>query len=112
GNIDLDYLMENMEVGIWHDVPVLAVDPHGAAPLEHYILARSFIYSQLVHHKTVAAAELLLRALLLQAVEESTEGTHPIIPRTIAGIEKWFETTQSLYKLTDAYILARIADAA
>jgi HD superfamily phosphohydrolase len=106
GLVDLDYLVENIKIAYANGLPVFAIDAkHGIGPLEHYLLARSFIYSQLVHHKTVAAAELLLRAVLLGAADLG------ILPQHSDGIADLFRRRQ-FHVLTDGSILTVLGDVA
>jgi uncharacterized protein len=98
GLVDLDYLIENVKIGYAGGLPVFAIDAkHGIGPLEHYLLARSFIYAQLVHHKTVAAAETLLRAVLLGAADTG------VLPQRATALADWFKQGK-LYRLTDGYV--------
>jgi HD superfamily phosphohydrolase len=98
GLVDLDYLIENVKIGYADGLPVFAIDAkHGIGPLEHYLLARSFIYAQLVHHKTVAAAELLLRAVLLGAADSA------VLPSRASDVAEWFKRGE-LHRLTDGYV--------
>jgi HD superfamily phosphohydrolase len=109
GLIDLEYLLENVEVASTEQkVDVLATNSrHGMGALEHYLLARSFVYSQLVNHKTVAAAELLLRATLIQALEEQTSFGDKVLPADFDEVRDVFSTGQ-LHRLTDGFVLAAL----
>jgi len=75
GLIELDYLIENMTVSHPDDGKspdrVLAVNGRRALhALEHFLMARYFMYSQVIYHKTVRSLELLARAAYLGLVEE------------------------------------------
>jgi uncharacterized protein len=106
GLVDLDYLIENVKIAYANGLPVFAIDgAHGIGPLEHYLLARSFVYSQLVHHKTVAAAELLLRAVLLGAAQLE------VLPPKAEELAASFER-QEFHKLTDGYVFSVLGEAA
>jgi len=113
GLIDLDYLLENVEVAPTEKgVDVLATNArHGTGALEHYLLARSFVYSQLVNHKTVAAAELLFRATLIQTLREAGSIAAPILPANDAEVREWF-AERRFHRLTDGYVLASLGYAA
>jgi HD superfamily phosphohydrolase len=113
GLIDLDYLLENVEVApTAGGIDVLATNArHGTGALEHYLLARSFVYSQLVNHKTVAAAELLLRATLIQTLREAHSYKWPILPVDSDEVKKWF-SERRFHRLTDGYVLSSLGFAA
>lgn len=74
GNIDLDYLIENMELR--EDPPdstnkVVAIHRRkGLGALEHYLLARYHMYSQVIYHKTVRSLELLAKAAFIGLAEQ------------------------------------------
>jgi uncharacterized protein len=108
GNVDLDYLLENVEVASSDGIDVLGINArHGVGALEHYLFARSFIYSQLVNHKAVAAAELLLRATLLKTLDETAAFAQPILPANGDDVREWFRAHQ-YHRLTDGYVLSRL----
>jgi HD superfamily phosphohydrolase len=74
GHIDSEYLIENMMIK--HFPPtsterVLAVDKRKAmASLDHYVLARYYVYSQVSFDKTVRAFEIMAKAIFLQLATE------------------------------------------
>ena len=70
GQIELDYLIENMSLKAPPGYPrnsieqTVAVNKRQALhTLEHYLTARYYMYSQIVFHRTVSAFELLAQAI-------------------------------------------------
>ena len=70
GQIELDYLIENMSLKVLPGHPpnsnerTVAVNKRQALhTLEHYLTARYYMYSQIVFHRTVSAFELLAQAI-------------------------------------------------
>jgi HD superfamily phosphohydrolase len=80
GNIDLDYLIENMDLR--EDPPgssnqVVAIHRRkGLGALEHYLLARYHMYSQVIFHKTVRSLELLAKAAFIGLAKEGRVFRH------------------------------------
>lgn len=72
--LDLDYLLGNLEIRKWPVTSsnrVVAVHKRkGLGALEHYLLARYYMYSQVVFHKTVRALELVAKAAFLGLARE------------------------------------------
>jgi HD superfamily phosphohydrolase len=109
GLIDLDYLIENVEIGQSEGIDALAINArHGVGAFEHYLLARTFIYSQLVNHKAIAGAELLLRMVLLKAVEETKAFSAPTLPADEDEVVTWFRERR-FHRLTDGHVLSRLS---
>jgi uncharacterized protein len=69
GHIDLEFLLENLQ--ICNHPPtstnrVLAVNGRKAlVALEHYLMSRYYMYSQVVFHKTVRSLELMAKAAFI-----------------------------------------------
>ena len=63
GGVELEHLIRRMRLG--RDGPgehAVYVESRGQPALEHYLLARRFMYSQVVFHKTVTAFSVLVAA--------------------------------------------------
>lgn len=113
GLVDRDYLIRVLRIGE-QQVPeafgqlgvmrVLGVDEeHGLHALEHFVLARYFHYSQIVFHKTVAAFEVVARALIGQLIEAG------ILPESHKDIEnKVYDDGFLLTKFHDRAVLAEL----
>jgi len=108
GNIDLSYLIGNLIVAKdARGEPLLAIErKHGLLAGEHFLLARYYHYAQFITHKTVASAEVDLVAALLELIRI---GALPGTDALTAGDEA--ERISLLLTLTDARILAKLADA-
>jgi uncharacterized protein len=69
GKVDLDYLIENMVARPFPSSGtdlVLAIRRRkGLGALEHYVLSRYYMYSQVYCHKTVRSFELLAKGIFL-----------------------------------------------
>jgi uncharacterized protein len=69
GNIDLEYLIENLRICTWPATStnrVLAVSKRKSlVALEHYLMARYYIYSQVVFHRTIRSLELIAKAVFI-----------------------------------------------
>ncbi|MCY3782548.1 MAG: HD domain-containing protein [Chloroflexi bacterium] len=83
GGVELDHLIRRMRLG--PDVAgshVVYVETRGQPALEHYLLARRFMYSQVIFHKTVTAFSVLVAAFWVSLATRdrlpftSLEGLH------------------------------------
>ena len=64
GGVELDHLIRRMRLGPdGAGSHVVYVETRGQPALEHYLLARRFMYSQVIFHKTVTAFSVLMAAL-------------------------------------------------
>lgn len=61
GQIDLDYLLSHISCS--KDKKIIGISYKGQHAAEHYLLARYFMYSQVVFHKTVMGFEAIAKAL-------------------------------------------------
>lgn len=98
GHVDKDYLIRMLDRGqqefegignrtIVKDV--MCINQKGIHALEHFVLARYFHYSQVVYHKTVAAFEVLAKALIAQLTRREN-GDRPVgaLPRNHMEVEE------------------------
>ena len=88
GTIDLNWLIRTLKCGeIDRDskkVTTLALDgKRGLASVESYILGRYYMYIHVYYHKTIRAAETMLRNLLKEVIKETANGFVPV-PRAFA----------------------------
>lgn len=101
GRIDLDYLIENM--AIRHFPPnsrerILAVNRRkGIGALEHYLLARYFVYAQVSFHKTVRSLELLAKAVFLQLAREGRVFRNHQEIRSVVNESRFLEFNDSYF---------------
>lgn len=77
GNIDLHYIIRNLELD---DRERLCVSPKAVASVEHFLLSRWYNYGQIVYQKTVMGMETLMRRLLEKLVRD---GSLPSTPEKI-----------------------------
>lgn len=89
GEIDLDYLIQNMSSHVYPPNgadKVLAIEKRKALhSLEHYLTSRYYMYSQVVFHKTVCSFELLAKALYYELAEQ--ELVYPDYDAIVADVE-------------------------
>jgi hypothetical protein len=79
---DLDWIIHALQVDAMGADPAdagdLVVDyRRGMYAVEQYLFARSYMYSQVYHHKTVRAAELMFIKLMERFVELARQGEEP-----------------------------------
>ena len=68
GSIELDHLIRRLAL-VEHAAvgeKIMCVDARGKAHLEHYMLARHFMYSQVIYHRVTTGFSILAGALWLQ----------------------------------------------
>jgi HD superfamily phosphohydrolase len=74
GEIDLEYLLGSLEIRYWpvtSNNRIVAVHKRkGLVALEHYLMARFYMYSQVVFHKTIRSLELIAKAAFLGLARE------------------------------------------
>lgn len=76
---DLDWIIHAIQIGPVHDgKDDLVVDyRRGMYAVEQYLFARSYMYAQVYHHKTVRAAEHMFIKTLERFAELARAGTEP-----------------------------------
>jgi HD superfamily phosphohydrolase len=78
---DLEWILHALQiraVGSGADPDDLVVDyRRGMYAVEQYLFARSYMYAQVYHHKTVRAAELMFLALFARYRELARDGAEP-----------------------------------
>jgi len=67
GNVDLEYLISQIQVD---QEDRLAVTPKALRTADHFLLSRYFDYQQVVFHKTVVGAELVLKDVLRRILKD------------------------------------------
>jgi len=70
GSVDVNYLVSQMRVD---KNGKFCITPKALRTADHFLLCRYFEYSQVIHHKTVAAFELILKEVIFELLgkEES-----------------------------------------
>lgn len=108
GLIDLDYLIENLKV--IHDPPhdhseiskYLAVNKGRALhTLEHYLTARYYMYSQIIHHRTIKSLEMLAKAIFIGLADQE------LVYSNCEEIIKMIPTDEFLF-FDDSYFFSKI----
>jgi HD superfamily phosphohydrolase len=117
GNFDLAWMFRTLKIGPLSvdEEPVkqvLAVDGRrGLSALEAYILGRHYMYKNVYYHKTIRAAESMLRAIFERVVtitrDEKIPSPHPIIT---AFAEKRRPNLEEYLSLNDFHVLSWIED--
>jgi uncharacterized protein len=115
GQIDMDFLIENMvrvQYPPTSPVRILAVKRKGLGSLEHYLLARYYMYSQVVFHKTVRAFELLAKATFLALARKgAVYPDHEAIKKIVSTDEFLAFTDSYFYEAIDRFLRSSDQDA-
>jgi len=86
---DLDWIVHALRLERIHEGPdptdVVVDYRRGKYAVEQYLFARSYMYAQVYHHKTVRAAEWVFRKILARFAELARSGTAP--PHLDAAIQ-------------------------
>lgn len=101
GQIDIDYLLNNLEVVEKDGVLDVVVSHKAATAAEHFLVARYFMHKAVYFHKTTFGLEALLRQVLFLMREASH------IHRDGGEIEKLIETDDFL-DFHDGYVDAKV----
>ncbi len=67
GIFDLEWIIKTIEIDVEQDQ--IYVSAHGLFAVEDYLQARYYMFRQVYFHRTLRAAEVVLRALLRRALE-------------------------------------------
>lgn len=105
GELDLDFFIECM--GASSDDPRKMVfhERKGLTVLEHYLLARYFVYSQITFNKTIRSLELMAKALVLRLAKEGRIYSDFRKIRAVADSDEFLG-------FTDSYFFNAVRDAA
>jgi HD superfamily phosphohydrolase len=63
GSVDINYLVSQMRVDKNNK---FCITPKALRTADHFLLCRYFEYSQVIHHKTVAAFEMILKEVIFE----------------------------------------------
>jgi HD superfamily phosphohydrolase len=75
---DLDWILHALQIGSVGERSDLVVDyRRGMYAVEQYLFARSYMYAQVYHHKTVRAAEWMFLKLLSRFADLARTGNEP-----------------------------------
>ena len=98
GQIDINYLLNNLKVS---PQKVVGFKEKALAAVEHFLLARFFMYRVVYYHKTIYGMEEACRQLLRRLRDRDDE--HYNIPIDGESI-KDLVTSERLYLFTDAFV--------
>lgn len=76
GNIELDHIISMINCGLVGGDPIIGVSSKGIHAVEHYILARYFMYSQIVFYPKIWFLEFLLKEIYTYMIECSDPDFH------------------------------------
>lgn len=68
GSVDINYLISQISIDD-DDHQNLCINSKALRTVDHFLLSRYFEYAQVIHHKTIAAFELILAELIAYMVE-------------------------------------------
>lgn len=86
GNFDLEWIIRSLKIREYDGKEVLAVDAkRGLSSIESYILGRHYMYCHVYYHKTIRAAEIMLRQILKRAVYLAGNGQREIKKLPVIG---------------------------
>lgn len=94
GDLDLNWLLRTLQIGTTSkdgkQIKTLALDGRrGLSSVESYILGRHYMYIHVYYHKTIQAAESMLKNVLKLAIQETGKGTlknsHPFFETLSKG---------------------------
>ena len=98
GSVDISYLIGQLR---FDNMKRVCVDPRALRTVDHFLLCRYFDYQQVTYHKTVAAMEMVLKAVVVELLRaEIIDCTRDAIERAIAG-STWAS-------FDDAYLASKI----
>lgn len=81
GSVDINYLISQISIDD-NNPQNLCINSKALRTVDHFLLSRYFEYSQVIHHKTIAAFELVLADLISYLVENKK-----IIDCSIDGVK-------------------------
>jgi HD superfamily phosphohydrolase len=104
GCIDIDYLLNNVRVS---QEGMVGFADKALPAIEHFLLARFFMYRVVYYHKTIYGFEEACRQLLRRLRDRYPKYD---IPRDKKAVEEWV-VSEKLYIFTDAFVDKIIRDA-
>jgi len=100
GSVDINYLVSQMRLD---NNEKLCITPKALRTADHFLLCRYFEYSQVIHHKTVAAFEEILKQVIFELLGKEENR----IDCSCASIVKYIENG-FWNKFDDSFILQKI----
>ncbi|HBE69750.1 MAG TPA: hypothetical protein DDW52_16515 [Planctomycetaceae bacterium] len=100
GSVDLDYLIANLMVD---ENSRICIKPRALRTADHFLLCRLFDYQQVSFHKTVAALELVLKDVIVEALKRDivTASKQSILDRISDGTWADFDDTELVNQLRE-----------
>ena len=100
GSVDINYLVSQMRLD---SNEKLCITPKALRTADHFLLCRYFEYSQVIHHKTVAAFEEILKEVIFELLGTEENRIDCSCESIIKYIEKGFWN-----QFDDSFILLEI----
>jgi hypothetical protein len=100
GSVDVNYLVSQMQID---KNGKFCITPKALRTADHFLLCRYFEYSQVIHHKTVAAFELILKEVIFELLRREECKVDCSYESIIKYIENGFWN-----KFDDSFILQKI----
>lgn len=100
GSVDINYLVSQMRLD---HKEKLCITPKALRTADHFLLCRYFEYSQVIHHKTVAAFEEILKEVIFELLGKEENRIDCSCESIVKYIENGFWN-----KFDDSFILQEI----
>lgn len=120
GLIDVDWIVRSLEldlVNIGYEGPRVEVvfdSSKGAFAIEHFLLSRRAMYAQIYFHKAARAAEGLMIAVLLRALDTERFGTSPLnapLPEVFGELANGdTPSVDAFLRFDDTHVLRSVVD--
>ncbi len=107
GNIELDHIVSMLDCKIYEDEPILGVKEKGIHAVEHYVLARYFMYIQIIFNPKIYYLERLLN-LVYEYMIECMESSIHIYDKTEINTIINENDHHRLYDFNDNYLMYRM----
>jgi len=111
---DLDWIIHALQTGAVHTTPDstdLVIDyRRGMYAVEQYLFARSYMYAQVYHHKTVRAAEWMFLKLMHRFADLARRGQEPPHLPTAADMARGIEISAEAYLGLDDWLVMSTID--
>ena len=99
GQIDLDYLLNHLRCS----EKTVGIDVKGQHAVEHYLMSRYFMYSQIIYHKTIIGFEAVAKALYDILADEG------IVYKNFEEVQK-IVNTDKFIDFNDDYFFNKISE--
>lgn len=111
---DLDWIIHALQIGAVQSAPDgtdLVIDyRRGMYAVEQYLFARSYMYAQVYHHKTVRAAEWMFLKLMHRFAELARRGDEPPHLPTAAAMARGQSISATRYLGLDDWVVMSAID--